>query len=142
MNQFDSQATEMIQQNKEELISKRGKLETITGQYIQDLYRFFKIYPGHLDFNDIFTMPLDFHNLDILRPYISDEESLSTIAEYYLRKNYFSDALTIFNQLAETNQESDILFQKIGYCKQMNDDLQGALDAYLRADLLNRKANG
>ena len=47
-------------------------------------------------------------------------------------KNYFSDALTIFNQLAETNQESDILFQKIGYCKQMNDDLQGALDAYLR----------
>ena len=25
MNQFDSQATEMIQQNKEELISKRGK---------------------------------------------------------------------------------------------------------------------
>ena len=137
MNQFDSQATEMIQQNKEELISKRGKLETITGQYIQDLYRFFKIYPGHLDFNDIFTLPLDFHNLDILRPYISDEESLSTIAEYYLRKNYFSDALTIFNQLAETNQESDILFQKIGYCKQMNDDLQGALDAYLRADLLN-----
>lgn len=137
MNQFDSQATEMIQQNKEELISKRGKLETITGQYIQDLYRFFKIYPGHLDFNDIFTLPLDFHNLAILRPYISDEESLSTIAEYYLRKNYFSDALTIFNQLAETDQESDILFQKIGYCKQMNDDLQGALDAYLRADLLN-----
>lgn len=137
MNQFDSQATEMIQQNKEELISKRGKPEAITGQYIQDLYRFFKIYPGHLDFNDIFTMPLDFHNLSILRPYISDEESLSSIAEFYLRKNYFSDALTIFNQLAETNQDSDILFQKIGYCKQMNDDLQGALDAYLRADLLN-----
>jgi len=137
MNQFDSQATEMIQQNKEELISKRGKQEAITGQYIQDLYRFFKIYPGHLDFNDIFTMPLDFHNLSILRPYISDEESLSSIAEFYLRKNYFSDALTIFNQLAETNQDSDILFQKIGYCKQMNDDLQGALDAYLRADLLN-----
>lgn len=137
MNQFDSQATEMIQQNKEELISKRGKLEAITGQYIQDLYRFFKIYPGHLDFNDIFSMPLDFHNLSILRPYISDEESLSSIAEFYLRKNYFSDALTIFNQLAETNQDSDILFQKIGYCKQMNDDLRGALDAYLRADLLN-----
>lgn len=137
IDQFDSQASEMIRQNKEELISKQNKLETITKQYIQDLYRFFKIYPGHLDFNDIFTLPLDFHNLAILRPYISDEESLSTIAEYYLRKNYFSDALTIFNQLAETNQESDILFQKIGYCKQMNDDLQGALEAYLRADLLN-----
>ena len=48
MNQFDSQATEMIQQNKEELISKRGKQDTIIGQYIQDLYRFFKLYPGHI----------------------------------------------------------------------------------------------
>ena len=89
MGQFGSQASEMIQQTKEELISKRGKLEIISGQYIQDLYRFFKLYPGHLDFDDIFTSALDFHNLPILQPYVSDEESLTTIAEYYLRKNYF-----------------------------------------------------
>ena len=140
MHQFDSQASEMIQQNKEELISKRGKQDTIISQYIQDLYRFFKLYPGHLDFTDIFTLPLDFHNLEILRPYISDKESLTTIAEYYLRKNYFCDALTIFNQLAEIDPNSDILFQKIGYCKQMEGDLNGALDAYLHADLLNSES--
>ncbi|WP_293670145.1 CDC27 family protein [uncultured Parabacteroides sp.] len=140
MHQFDSQASEMIQQNKEELISKRGKQDTIISQYIQDLYRFFKLYPGHLDFTDIFTLPLDFHNLEILRPYISDKESLTTIAEYYLRKNYFSDALIIFNQLAEIDPNSDILFQKIGYCKQMEGDLDGALDAYLHADLLNSES--
>lgn len=127
----------MIQQTKEELISKRGKLEIISGQYIQDLYRFFKLYPGHLDFDDIFTSALDFHNLPILQPYVSDEESLTTIAEYYLRKNYFLDALTIYNRLSDANQESDILFQKIGYCKQMNGDIQGALEAYLHADLIN-----
>lgn len=137
MNQFDCQATEMLQQKHEELHIKQGKQDMIIGQYIQDLYRFFKLYPGHLDFTDIFTMPFDFHNLTILRPYISDKESLTTIAEYYLRKNYFNDALTIFNQLAETDQESDILFQKIGYCKQMEGDLKGALEAYLHADLLN-----
>lgn len=140
MNQFDSQATELIQQTKEELISKRGKFDTIAGQYIQDLYRFYKLYPGHLDFDDIFTFALDFHNLPILQPYISDEESLSSIAEYYLRKNYFSDALVIYNHLAKTNTESDILFQKIGYCKQMTGDLKGALEAYLRADLLNTES--
>lgn len=137
INQFDSQASEMIQQNKEELISKRGKLETITGQYVQDLYRFFKLHPGHLDFDDIFSTPLDFHNLSILQPYISDEESLTSIAEYYLRKNYFGDALTIYNHLSKTTQNNDVLFQKIGYCKQMKEDLDGALDAYLHADLLN-----
>ena len=140
MNQFDSQASEIIQQNKEKLTDKHGKLEVIIRQYIQDLYRFFKLYPSHLDFTDIFTMPFDFHNLPVLRPYISDKESLTTIAEYYLRKNYFKDALTIFDRLAETDQDSDILFQKIGYCKQMDGDLKGALDAYLHADLLNSES--
>lgn len=137
MNQFDSQASELIQQSKEELISKRGKVEIITGQYIQDLYRFYKLYPGHLDFDDIFSYPLDFHHLPILQPYLSDEESLATLAEYYLRKNYFADALQIYEPLAKMNGGNEILFQKIGYCKQMDGDLNGALEAYLRADLLN-----
>lgn len=136
-NQFDMHSAEMIQENKEKLISQRGEQDIIISQYIQDLYRFFKLYPKHLDFIDIFSLPLDFHNLDILRPYISDKESLTMIAEYYLRKNYFNDALVIFNQLSEADQENDMLYQKIGYCKQMEGDLQGALKAYLHADLLN-----
>lgn len=137
INQFDSQASEMIQQAKEELITKRGKIEIIAGQYIQDLYRFYKLNPGRRDFNDIFTWMLDFHNLPVLQPYISDKESLTAIAEYYLRKNYYSDALIIFQRLIEEDQENDILFQKIGYCRQMLGDLQGALESYLRADLIN-----
>jgi tetratricopeptide (TPR) repeat protein len=140
IGQFSSQASEMIRQNKEELISKRGKLEIVSGQYVQDLYRFFKLYQNHLDFEDIFLSPLDFHNLSILRPYLSDEESLTTIAEYYLRKNYFEDALTIYNQLASTRKDSDILFQKIGYCKQMLGDIEGALHAYLHAGILNSES--
>ena len=135
--QFSGQASEMIQQSKEELISKRGKTEIITGQYIQDLYRFFKLYPRKQDFEDIFSFPLDFHNLDILQPYISDEESLTTIAEYYLRKNYFEDALNIYERLVKSNKENDVLHQKIGYCKQMAGDIEGALDSYLHADLVN-----
>ena len=137
VGQFGDQAAEMIQQNNEELISKRGKLEIISGQYIQDLYRFFKLYPRHLDFDDIFKSPLDFHNLPFLRPYIHDEESLTTIAEYYLRKNYFTDALSVYQRLSEHNKESDILYQKIGYCKQMSGNIQGALEAYLNADIIN-----
>lgn len=137
MNQFDNQTSEMIQQNREKLINQRGKQNIIISQYIQDLYRFFKLYPGHLDFTDIFTLPLDFHQLDVLQPYISDKESLTMIAECYLRKNYYNDALTIYKQLAEKDFDSDILFQKTGYCKQMEGDIEGALEDYLRADLLN-----
>lgn len=136
MEKFNSEAAAMIQQKREELIHKNSKKEIIAGQYIQDLYRFFKLYPGHLDFTDIFTLPLDFHNLPILHPYISDKESLTIIAEYYLRKNYFNDALTVFNQLTDSDPENSILYQKIGYCKEMTGDFASALNAYLYADLL------
>ncbi len=33
-----------------------------------------------------------------------------------------------------------MLFQKIGYCKEMDGDVKGALEAYLHADLLNPKS--
>ena len=134
--QLGGQASEMIRQTQEELPGQRDKMDIIAMQYIQDLYRFFKLHPRHLDFEDIFTLTLDFHNLPIIRPYIDDKESLTTIAEFYLRKRYFPEALTLFSQLSEADQENDTLYQKIGYCKQMSGDIQGALNAYLRADLL------
>ncbi|MDF9829508.1 tetratricopeptide repeat protein [Parabacteroides sp. PF5-6] len=137
LGQFDSQATGMVEQAKEELMTRKGKIETIAGQYIQDLYRFYKLHPSRRDFDDIFTWALDFHNLPILQPYISDPESLRTIAEYYLRKGYYADALVLFSRLSEEDQESDILFQKMGYCRQMQGEIDLALQAYLRADLLN-----
>lgn len=140
LTQLDGQAAEMIQQNKEELLGKRSKTELIAGQYVQDLYRFFKLYPRHLDFDDLFAYPLDFHNLPTLTPFISDEESLSAIAAYYLQKNYFQDALTVFTRLVEMNPEDDVLFQKTGYCRQMTNDIAGALQDYLHADLLNSRS--
>lgn len=136
-DQFGGQASEMIQQDKEEMITNRGKIEIVTGQYIQDLYRFYKLYPGRRDFDDIFTWTLDFHNLPILQPYISDVDSLTTIAEYYLRKGYYADALVIYKRLTEKDPESNILFQKTGYCQQMMGNQVEALEAYLLADILH-----
>jgi tetratricopeptide (TPR) repeat protein len=135
--QLTGQVSEIIEQNRGEMPPRQRKAETVTGQYIQDLYRFFKLYPARMDFEDIFMWPLDFHNLTILQPYLSDRESLTTIAEYYLGKNYFNDALTIYTSMSETQKEDEMLFQKIGYCRQMEGDINGALEAYLYADLLN-----
>jgi tetratricopeptide (TPR) repeat protein len=137
VGQFNSQASEMLEQYKEEMISERGRFDIITGQYIQDIYRFFKLHPNHTDFEDIFRWPLDFYNLPILRPYLSDDESLTAIAEYYLKKNYFDESLTLYTQLAAKGSDNEMLYQKIGYCRQMLGDTSGALEAYLRADLLN-----
>lgn len=137
MAQFDSQAMEMIQDRKEEFMPEDKRFEYIVGQYVQDLYRFFKIHPRHLDFLDLFALKLDFHNLPQVKALLSDNESLTIIAEYYLRKGYIDDALVVYERLALSSPDNEELYQKIGYCKQMKEDVQGALEAYLHADLLN-----
>jgi len=137
LTQLNSQLKEMNVQKASELKSNKSEVEIIAGKYIQDLYRFHKLYPRHAEFHDIFSRKLDFHNLDVLQPYCSDSETLLHISELYLRKGYYEDALTIYNQLVSRNPNDEMLLQKRGYCKQMTDDLSGALDDYLHSEMLN-----
>ncbi|MDR3056923.1 MAG: hypothetical protein LBU84_02125 [Prevotella sp.] len=110
--------------------------EVISNQYIQDLYRFFKLYPYRNGFFDIFKLSLNFYDKKSIAPLISDIDSMKKIALYCFDKNNFKEALDIFNRLVEIDNQSDNIWQKIGYCKQMLNDQSGALDAYLQADLL------
>jgi tetratricopeptide (TPR) repeat protein len=137
MTQLNSQLSEMNKQQATELKSAKSEVENIIGRYIQDLYRFFKLYPRHTEFNDVFNRKLDFHNLSILQPYCSDSETLLHISELYLRKGYYEDALTIYNQLVSQDSNDEMLYQKRGYCKQMTGDLNGALGDYLHSEMLN-----
>ncbi|MDR3260874.1 MAG: hypothetical protein LBT78_03470, partial [Tannerella sp.] len=137
IHQIDSQMDEMNRQLAQELKSKQNIVENVTGQYIQDLYRFYKLFPRHADFEDIFNWALDFHHLPALKPYLSDAETLVNIAEFYLRKGYFENAQTIYEPLVAQEAQDAMLYQKLGYCKQMTGNLQGALAAYLRSEMMN-----
>lgn len=137
ISQLESQLSELKQQKMAELQTRNNHTERIIGQYVQDLYRFYKLYQRRNEFNDIFTQKLDFHNLPVLRQYFSDKEDLLNIAEYYLRKNYFDDALTVYERLSETSEGDEMLFQKKGYCKQMTGNYEGALEEYVKAEIIN-----
>ncbi len=138
IGQLESQFNEMKEQRVSELPTKNNNAERIIRQYVQDLYRFYKLCSRRNEFNDIFTQPLDFHNIPILQTYFSDKNDLLNIADNYLRKNYFEDALTIYEHLSVTSEENDdTLFQKTGYCRQMNGDYEGAIAEYAKAEIIN-----
>ncbi|MDR0844177.1 MAG: tetratricopeptide repeat protein [Tannerella sp.] len=137
MRQMDSQMFEMKRQKAAKLLSKQSRVEDIVGQYVHDLYRFYKLYSRRAEFEDIFNWPLDFHYLPILKPYLSDAELLLNFAELYLRKGYFENAQTIYTELIARDGNDEILYQKLGYCKQMTGDFKGALDEYQRSEMMN-----
>lgn len=125
-----------LQKDAESLNSKVTE-EAISNQYIQDLYRFFKLYPYKNNFFDIFKLRLNFYEKKSISPLISDHGSMLQIANYCFDKNFFSEALGIYQKLIDNGSLESDLWQKSGYCKQMLDDLKGALDAFLQAELLS-----
>ncbi|MFV0536947.1 MAG: tetratricopeptide repeat protein [Dysgonomonas sp.] len=137
LGQMGAESEEIKQLQKEaQAMNPATDDEVASNQYIQDLYRFFKLNPYRSSFFDIFKLNLNFYDKKSLAPLISDVDSMRKIAFYCFEKNNFSEALDVFNRLILVDSQSDDVWQKIGYCKQMLNNLDGALDAYLQADLL------
>lgn len=127
----------------EEITAPGRKAEFISNQYIQDLYRFYKLHPRKEGFDDIFNWRFDFHNKITLGNILKEDiKVLRNIAEYYFSKNYFTEAAEIFNYLLSLEKSGE-LYQKTGFCHQESGDYKMALDAYLKAELyeLNRSWN-
>ena len=130
-------------QDDEELTDPGKKAGFISNQFIQDLYRFFKLHPRKGGFEDIFSWRFDFYNKNILGKLIhEDDRILRNIAEFYFSKNYYREAIQVFNQLLN-DEKSGELYQKLGYCYQRLNNYEQALETYKKAELfdLNRKWN-
>ena len=122
-------------QKDEELTDPGRKAGFISNQYIQDLYRFYKLHPRRLDFEDIYGWRFDFHNkFSFAGILMDDEKLLRNIGEYYFKKNYFEEAAEIFTILLKDEKNGE-LYQKLGFCFQKSGQYEKALEAYKKAEL-------
>ena len=137
VGQFAAESDAVKEFQKEELPGSNKLSLTLSKQYIQDLYRFFKIHPRKKDFEDIFKEKSDYIYSKNIGSIVSDSESLTIIGEYYFNRNYYEEALYVFNQLIDEGIASDTIYQKKGYCLQKTGNIEAALESYLKAELLN-----
>jgi tetratricopeptide (TPR) repeat protein len=108
-------------------------------QYLQDLYRFFKLSPYKKEFEDIFSSKLDIYNSEFYRISCHSSEVESGLAEYFFSKNYYNDALDLFLKQIVKRPDDAILYEKIGYCYETEESYEEALKYYRRSDLIERK---
>ncbi len=139
---FDNLSAEFDQlieaESDDEIISHDKKAEAVSGQYIRDLYRFFKLHPQREGFEDIFSWTFDFHNKSVFRDLLKEEHQLlRNIAEFYFAKNYFQDAAEIYELLLKELEEAE-LNQKLAFCYQKLEQYDLALTYYLKADLFDQ----
>jgi len=123
--------------SEDEMLNSAIKNNTVYTQYIQDLYRFFKLHPTRNNFDDIFDLPLDFHNKSFINSIFRDDGLKQKIAEYYFTTDHYADALNVFlNLMSQAKPGMDVL-QKTGYCYQRLGDYAKALEYYLKAELFD-----
>jgi len=108
-------------------------------QYLQDLYRFFKLSPYKKEFEDVFSGKLDIYNSEFFRLTGNASEAEAALADYFFGKGYYEDALDLFLRLVKEKPDNAHLYEKIGYCYQEAEYLTEALNYYRMAELIDRK---
>ena len=108
-------------------------------QYLQDIYRFFKLSPYKKEFEDLFIGRLDIYNSEFFRMTCNASEAEAGLADYFFSKNFYTDALQLFLKQVNEKPSEVQLYEKIAYCYQENADYDEALKYYRRAELIDRK---
>jgi len=134
---FKMESDQLAEIAKDEaILSPETYSKNISKQYIQDLFRFFKLHPNRSDFSDMFASALFMHRSYLFDILAAGSELKSSVAEFYFAKSQYREAIELFYELNSENEPTASVFQKIGFCYQQLSEITNALEAFLKADII------
>lgn len=138
LGQFDEQNSALQELRNSELpMSDAIKRENIANSYIQNIYRFFKLYTKRNEFTDPFNNEFDVTELEYKKYGIDFTDTLSVVAEFYLKNGYYKDAIKYFSAIQDSGVDTNSAnIQKLGFCYQNIEDYDNAIDCYKKYELL------
>lgn len=134
--QLDQQQMAAMELHSASLKTDASARQQIANRYVQQLYRFFKLFRRRGEFNDPFSRPISLAALDLLAVDLQNEETLNLVGEFYFKRGYYDDALQIFGQLDEKKKLDNASLQKMGVCQQKLGRTADALTTYQKAELM------
>lgn len=135
LSQFNLQNINLAELHSSELNPEHQTRKNICNKYIQDLYRFFNLYRRKSEFRNPFSSPLNLAAVKILSPFFDDSDMLTAVGEFYFKRGYYEEAISIFSILMERSDAGPDLYQKCAYSYQKTGDIDKALDLYLKSEL-------
>jgi tetratricopeptide (TPR) repeat protein len=123
--------------SQDDMINTTAKNKTVFTQYFQDLYRFFKLHPLKNEFEDIFELKFQLYKSKFFKILIEDQAILRNIGEFFFEKNYYEEALEIF-EMCSCSEDNYELFEKTAFCYQQQGEFRKAVDYYHKAELIDK----
>ena len=139
MQQMEEQArmNEEHRDKLEQLMQKKKEAKGTSRQYIQDLYRFFKLWRRHQEEEDIFHWSFNLWENPWLKDVFSTEDIFKELADYLFQKDYLEEAYTLFQKLMTFGSKRTEVYQKAGYILQKQKRYTDAIQHYQQADILS-----
>ena len=139
MQQMEEQArmNEEHRDKLEQLMQKKKEAKGTSRQYIQDLYRFFKLWRRHQEEEDIFHWSFNLWENPWLKDVFSTEDIFKELADYLFQKDYLEEAYTLFQKLMSFGSKRTEVYQKAGYILQKQKRYTDAIQHYQQADILS-----
>ncbi len=136
LSQFNSQNIDIKEVENSTLSLPSKKMEEYANKYVQDLYRFFKLYRQRTDFYDPFSSPIKFMRIPFIDKIVCDVHIIRLLGEFYFKHTHYQDATEYFLKAVELGEISAELFQKIGFSYQSVGDYDKAIEYYEKSQLL------
>ncbi|MBR6285308.1 MAG: tetratricopeptide repeat protein [Muribaculaceae bacterium] len=136
LGQIKHHTEELGEMQSAELPNKQHERERLTNMYVQDLYRFFKLFSRRREFIAAFDGDMDFTQLPWLGKWMCQPDGLQLVAEFYFKNGFYDDAIKYYGYLLNSCDNADPhTFQKLGFCYQSKGDAAEALKQYQRYEL-------
>ena len=137
--QLEEQNAAMNESLQGELPDERKQRVSITNAFVQDLYRFFKLFTRRREFIAIMDDPgIDMTDCLPLVDVTRDARVLELLGALYFKNGFHDDAIKCFTRLeGMDNATDDHIYQKIGFAYQNAGNAAMALNYYKRYELLH-----
>ena len=123
--------------DKMQLLTQKGReAKSFSRLYIQDLYRFFKLWKRRQEEEDIFQWNFNLWENPLFGDALQTEDFTKELADYLLQKEYLEEAYTRYQKLMDAHSNKAEVYQKAGYIMQKQKRYKEAFRHYEYADIL------
>lgn len=110
--------------------------EKMADYYIQDIFRFFKLFRRKSEFRNPFNSHVNLTLIKNLKSAFIEFDDILPIAEFYFRHKYYTEALELFRYMETMGSFDFALLQKVGFCLEKEGKIEKALSCYRKSEML------
>jgi len=120
---------------EDEILHKPERATYVFTQYIQDLYRFYKLHPFRNDFRDVFGLSWDITVSELFDILAYAPEVLKSAGQFLFEKEHYPEAIRIFEYLSKLNYPEQEVIEKLAFSYQLMGDFRKALEYYKKVEI-------